>query len=262
MECSPVSLTAQAVATGAHHLLVDGEGILGITLETLFVPVETPEGHVLPPNSRAWTSTASCALIQPFHSSACKKLTEGPPDASAVPLYAFDQLADGTLSWLMGHPVHLTRGSICGYRLCVSRDVYIDSLARGIPRLDQQTLLIYDFAPMRIKKARHAKAYGKTPLCFSKSLNILDLDTGGSSGVTGTSSPVQSRFDRILVTKSGPATEGSVFQHEPPHYATESPYILLTRRIRMSPYQVCQVTQQHMLLSQVSRTIASLDSKT
>jgi hypothetical protein len=251
MECSPISLDGRTRDSGPHHLLVDGEGIIAITLETLYVPVEGEPAPELPPFA-GWTSTTACALIKPFHTFACKRLAEIKPGASAETLHSFENFAQGTLSWVMRHPDRPSRDSICGYRLYISGDAEIDLNSQGIPRLDQQTLRIYDFTPMHVKKAIHFEGRDKKPLGFSKSLNILNLETYGSRSLSGSAFPSPTDYEKVVVTKSAPATESSVFRDGVAHYATESPYILTTKRIRLNPYYVCNVAHSHMLLSQVS----------
>lgn len=251
MECSPISLDGQTRASSPHHLLVDGEGVIAITLETLYVPVEGEPAPELPPFA-GWTSTTACALIQPFHASVHKGLAESKPGANAETLHRFEELAQGTLSWVMRHPDRPSRDSICGYRLYISGDAEINLNSQGIPRLDRQTLRIYDFTPMHVKKAIHFEGRDKKPLGFSKSLNILSLKTYGSRGSSGSTFPFPADYEKVVVTRSAPATESSVFRDGAAHYATESPYILTTKRIRLNPYYVCNVTHSHMLLSQVS----------
>jgi hypothetical protein len=253
MECSPVSLSAQDATLGAHHLLADGEGIVAITLETLYVPVEGQQASELPPNFSGWTSTTACALVQPFHATVQRKLAQSKAIISPT-LRSYDELAKGTLSWLMRHPVRPNRDSICGYRLYISGDAEIDFDEQGIPRLDRQSLRMYDFTPMHVKKAIHREGGEKKPLRFSENLNILDLRAYGSEVCMDSRPPCQVDYNRVVVTKSAPATVQSVFRDGPARYATESPYILTTKRIRMNPYHVCQVTQDHMLVCQVSVT--------
>lgn len=261
MECSPISLDAQISATGAHHLLVDGEGIIAITLETLYVPVEGEQAPELPPNFAGWTSTTACALIAPFHASAQKRLAESKSSASSAARHSFEELARGTLSWLMRHPVRPNRDSICGYRLYMSSDAEMELGSRGIPRLDRQTLRIYDFTPMHVKKAIRFEGRDKKPLGFSKSLDILSLETNGPAGSSGNSSRSPADYEKVVVTRSAPATESSVYRDGVAHFATESPYILTTKRIRLTPYHVCQVTHNHMLLCQVSAPATPLGER-
>lgn len=252
LECSPVSLAGQAANSGAHHLLNDGEGILALTLETLYVPVEGQEATELPPNFSGWTSTTACALVQPFHAAVGRKLAQRKMTSGPATSKGYDELAKGILSWLLRHPVRPNRDSICGYRLYISGDADIELDERGIPRLNRQTLRIYDFTPMHVKKAISCGGRGKTPFHYSETLDILSLHPHGSDAFARRPSSHTPDPDRVVVIKSAPATVTSVFRDGSARYATESPYILTTKPMRMNPYHVCQVTQDHMLLCQVS----------
>jgi hypothetical protein len=257
MECSPVSLSLKGKYSDQHQLLSDGEGIVAITIETLYIPSLGPQGHRLPPDVSSWTSTTCCSLIQPFHAAAGKSL-RGAEDSSDHGLtYSYDEWAPSVLSWLPRHPIRPTRDAICGYRLATVGESFtdLDGVLGGLANMEHQTLRILDFTPGHVNRARYIEARGRTPLQFSSSLNILPLyseeNTQNGSDLDRSPTP----YERVVVTKSAPTTEPAVFERKTERYATEAPYILLTRRISINPSStsfICQISHNAMLLTQVS----------
>lgn len=262
MECSPVSLSLECKQSDQHQLLSDGEGIVAITLETLNILSLGPQGHRLPPDVASWTSTTCCSLIQPFHIAAGKSLRELQSPSDGDLTYSYDEWAPSALSWLPRHPVRPTRDSICGYRLAAVGESFndLDGILGGAANLQHQTLRMFDFTPGHVRRARYQDARGRTPLQFSSSLHILPLRSGEMEQNERDFERSSSRFERVVVTKSAPATEPSVFQRKVDGYATEAPYILLTREISIdssSTSFVCQISHNAMLLTQVSPSLSS-----
>ncbi|KAJ9107363.1 hypothetical protein QFC21_000813 [Naganishia friedmannii] len=232
MECSALSLSARSEKCNEHHLLVDGEGILTITLETLYVPVRGPREQGYRPDPAAWSTMTAVALIKSFHDEAAQRNAEPSTKSSSTRKYRYEEWAPGNLSWLLSHPARPSRNAICGSRLLMPGDVYSrddDPAIVGGAR-NRQKINIYDFNPSNVKKARCSEVRGKTAFRLSETLNILDLHTAEESTKMAAAS-AENDYGRLLVTRSGPAVTASTFEFEIANYATESPYISTTKRL-------------------------------
>lgn len=254
MECSPVSLALKRNSGSGHQVLVDGEGIVVITLETLYISAHEPGGYTLPPDTNSWTATTCCSRVRPFHDAAETALREirNSPD-SAVPIHSYDSWASSALHWMQRTPIRPARDAICGYRLATAAEAFsdLDGVFEGLANLGSQTLRIIDLNPLHVRRAAHIEARAKTAIRCYKSLNVLPLRSVEADGSLES-------CERVIVTKSAPTTDPSVFEREPEGYATEAPHILLSRRIPINPSGtsfVCQMSHEALLLTQVSRSV-------
>jgi hypothetical protein len=254
LDCSPVSLSGLARDNDYHHLLVDGEGILTITVETFYAPIDGQSIYGLAPNVGAWTSSTTCALIKPSHAFARARLgritSSGGP--ALTELHSNVPVQGVKLSWLLQHLVRPTQESICGYRLYISGDSNTDWHEQGISRLDQQTLRIYDFTPMRVKKAGYPEREVSAPIRHSVYQSIFRLENDDKPVAANDLPHSQMGCGKRFVETATPPWDLSSFLYDTLRESTRLPYILTTQRLRMSPYHVCQVVYGHMLLCQVS----------
>lgn len=263
MECSATSLSARSDTSAEHHLLVDGEGIVTITLETLYVPIRGPREQGYRPDSNAWSTMTAVSLIKPFHFEASLWDSASSDKNPITRKYSYEKWAPGNLSWLLRHPARPGKNAICGYHLLMPGDLYSPdenpAVGGGAPTRKQK-ISIYDFNPIHVKKAICSEGRDKTAFRLSDTLNILDLHTAQQSR-TKDKSLDGNNHCRVLVAKSGPAVDASTFEFELAKYATEAAYISTTKRLEVEPSSsgyAGQLAHEHLLLTHVRRKRAIL----
>jgi hypothetical protein len=249
-------------------LLEDGAGIVVLSLEVQsLVSADDAQYHDLlaseeEEDDAVWDFMTGCLLIEPFHQAVKAASQHTGRDTASLVRHAFEKWAGTNLAWLPRQACPPAHNSICGYRVAMTEDASPENADQGPERsFAYKKVTIFNFTPAHVDNATKRRSEDMSSISGSSltslsslraspswsndSLNI-DLDPLG---------PIEfNAVERFAVLRSVPLVTSWRLAKALEHYVAELPYIVASRKIRLSPpdgLSVAHLTQDYLSFAQV-----------